>query len=653
MKTIAESPNVALRWGCLALFAGLLVVYCSVRAPKYNWDVIGYVAAGYSYLGLEGWELHEATFSDIRAAAGEERLQELIEGDRFRYTVGRDSAALEQQGQYRTRVGYVSSALLLSYFIGGDGEGRNISLATYLISLGAAVITLLMLGSLLVRVKLAAFLLFPVFLSMAGLSSMARYSSPDMLAAMATLAVVCIGLKRPRWAIFLLPLLPLFRIDYILLVPLFAWVLYSRAYRVETAVALVSVAAVYLLIDGLLGAGALNHLEMFSYGFIQGPQPYTADITVSTDIRHYISAYLNGIEHFVTEVKNWPIFIGTVLALRDGISGRRSFAGFTLAAAAFTLLHFMFWPTGHYRFAFVATALSLIIIFQTAGRPTLFIGEKIRRWLDGADPFCKLWGLKGDIYREKEGRRTFRCEIDGKPYFIKLHSGVGWREIVKNLLQLRLPVVGSYNEWRGINRMQQLGIGTMRAAAYGRRGLNPARRDSFIVTEELQDAVSLEDYCRDWAAAPPPFKLKQVLLERVAAISAAMHRGGMCHRDYYLCHLLLHEQSGREGGCDGVGIGRSMPVPRLSVIDLHRSLCRFWLRPRWVVKDLGGLYYSAMDIGLTHRDLLRFIRCYEGRDLRKCLRRRAGFWRKVQRRGRSLHQRLHPPRTVPTPRPLA
>ena len=47
-----------------------------------------------------------------------------------------------------------------------------------------------------------------------------------------------------------------------------------------------------------------------------------------------------------------------------------------------------------------------------------------------------------DVYRNKEGRKTLRFQYRGKPYFLKLHTGVGWIEVLKPL------VVGDHNAAR-------------------------------------------------------------------------------------------------------------------------------------------------------------------------------------------------------------
>ena len=239
--------------------------------------------------------------------------------------------------------------------------------------------------------------------------------------------------------------------------------------------------------------------------------------------------------------------------------------------------------------------------------------------------------MEGNIYRQVQSRKTFQFTLNGKSYFVKLHSGVGWPEIIKNLLQLRLPILSAENEWRAITRLQELGIATMRFVAYGKRGWNPATRQSFIVTEELAETVSLEDYCKDWRNNRPSFSEKKALIQRIAGISRKLHNSGVCHRDFYLCHFLLHRNISVKGD-----------KLNLSLIDLHRVLLKQNLATRWKIKDIAGLYYSTMDIGLTQRDLFRFIRIYDQVDLRQSLRTRQGFWSAVHKRAQFMYHKLSP-----------
>jgi heptose I phosphotransferase len=247
-----------------------------------------------------------------------------------------------------------------------------------------------------------------------------------------------------------------------------------------------------------------------------------------------------------------------------------------------------------------------------------------RLWA-GQDPFAAVEALKGQVFRELDGRRTLRTEIDGRGYFVKIHRGIGWGEIAKNLFSLRLPVLGAGNEWQALTRLAELGVDSMHAVAFGIRGRNPARQHSFIVTEELAPTVSLEDFCRDWRQNPPAPAMKHALIRRVADMAGRMHRGGVNHRDFYLCHFLLHLEPA--------------PSPesfRLSLIDLHRAQMRGHTPRRWRDKDLAGLYFSALDIGLTERDCLRFLRVYFGRSLEEIVRRESALLTYLQQEGARL-----------------
>ncbi|KAF0099573.1 MAG: heptose (I) phosphotransferase [bacterium] len=266
---------------------------------------------------------------------------------------------------------------------------------------------------------------------------------------------------------------------------------------------------------------------------------------------------------------------------------------------------------------------------------TLVLRPPFDRLWAGQDPFTAVETLEGQVFRELDGRRTLRTEIDGRGYFVKIHRGIGWGEIAKNLLSLRLPVLGAGNEWQALTRLAELGVDSMRAVAFGCRGVNPARQRSFIVTEELAPTVSLEDYCRDWPLHPPDPALKRALIRRVADMAGRMHRGGVNHRDFYLCHFLLH--------LDPAPTSDSL---RLSLIDLHRAQCRTVTPRRWRDKDLAGLYFSALDIGLTQRDILRFLHGYFARPLRHILRNETPLLRHLASEGERLlnrYQRKYAP----------
>lgn len=254
------------------------------------------------------------------------------------------------------------------------------------------------------------------------------------------------------------------------------------------------------------------------------------------------------------------------------------------------------------------------------------LSEPFASLWQGRDPFAELWAMPGRDYRCMPGRRTFRFELAGRAYFAKLHSGVGWGHILGQWLRLRRPVVGAATEREAIRRLEQLGVATMHIAAFGEAGPSPASRRSFIVTEAIEPSVSLEDFCGDWAQRRPPRQLKWDLIRAVAGIARRLHQGGVNHRDFYLCHFLL----------DSERLGRSGEI-HLSLIDLHRAQLRARAPERWRIKDIAGLWFSAVDIGLSRTDLFRFVREYARQRPGEALRGR--FWSRVRHKMQRVRAR--------------
>lgn len=258
----------------------------------------------------------------------------------------------------------------------------------------------------------------------------------------------------------------------------------------------------------------------------------------------------------------------------------------------------------------------------------LYLSEDFRqRWSEPVD-LDRLMQIEGEVFRQVARRRTLKFELGGKAYFIKIHRGVGWAEIIKNLLQLRWPVLGAQNEYQAILRLQKLGVETMTLAAYGKRGQNPAELESLVVTESLEQTISLEDVVLQQQHRPVPLRLKRALLTRVAKMASALHTNGLNHRDLYICHFLLHLLP-HEKWPDSNDF-------HLYLIDLHRVQIRKRTPERWVVKDVAALHFSSMGAGLTLRDRLRFIRAYSDLPLRQALQNQSEFWAKVEQKAQAL-----------------
>lgn len=239
-------------------------------------------------------------------------------------------------------------------------------------------------------------------------------------------------------------------------------------------------------------------------------------------------------------------------------------------------------------------------------------------WKD-KDPFAEVENISGDVSREVKTRRTLRFDFENNSYYLKLHHGISYSEALKNILQFRLPVLGADREWRAINELTKVGVDTMVGVAYGEKGSNPIKKTSFIITEDLSPSISLEDYCKDWAHNPPAYSIKRMLIKRVATMVRKMHLAGINHRDCYICHFLLALPfDGQESNL------------KLSVIDLHRAQFRDTVPTRWRNKDLIGLYYSAINIGLTFRDYCLFLKTYFDKPLKDIFKTEAIFIREAE-----------------------
>lgn len=234
------------------------------------------------------------------------------------------------------------------------------------------------------------------------------------------------------------------------------------------------------------------------------------------------------------------------------------------------------------------------------------------------DTFEKAMALEGKAFRDVPGRKTSQVELLGKSYFIKQHFGVGWCEIFKNLLSFKKPILGAMTEVNAIQKISALGIATTPLVAYGQRGINPAKLQSFVLTEDLGDITSLEDLCASWNKTAPDARFKRLLIAAAAQLAKTIHEAGVNHRDFYLCHLCLNN--------------RDTEKIHLYLIDLHRVLIHETPSSAANMKDIAALYFSSMGLGFTARDYVRFKHYYEQQTPQ--------FWAQVETRAQKLHAKF-------------
>lgn len=247
-----------------------------------------------------------------------------------------------------------------------------------------------------------------------------------------------------------------------------------------------------------------------------------------------------------------------------------------------------------------------------------FTEEQLLEW---------AWTVEGDLHRQMKGRCTLRTHVDGRAYFLKRHLGVGWGEILKNLVVGKKAVLGAENEYRACLHLARHDVLAPRAAAFAIERGNPARRRSFVLCGELAGFDSLEDLTDGWADAPPNPLAKRRLVMAVAHFVRRLHEIGLVHRDLYICHLLINREKWAAEEVEP------------AVLDLHRARLQLPVSPFWRRRDLAALLFSTQHLNLSRFSQLRFVRIYTGRPLRTTFQRNSKFWHGVERRAKALHRK--------------
>ena len=220
----------------------------------------------------------------------------------------------------------------------------------------------------------------------------------------------------------------------------------------------------------------------------------------------------------------------------------------------------------------------------------------------------------GQMFRLRPGRSTVRLELadpaGGKrTVYVKRHTGVPFRTKLRRTLSLNPPISFAKHETRGIVRLADIGIASMRRVAVGEQVTHGGRRErSCIITEDIAGATQADDYFQanfSGKLSAEQVAAKRRLVLQMADLARRLHRARLSHRDFYLCHIMVRPVAGAE--------------PVLHLIDLQRlAHHRRGIGQRWVVKDLAALLFSSWPSPATgirspvfgQTDRLRFARAY-------------------------------------------
>ena len=251
-------------------------------------------------------------------------------------------------------------------------------------------------------------------------------------------------------------------------------------------------------------------------------------------------------------------------------------------------------------------------------KETIFLTNELKNLFSSGDFFSIAENIEGEVFRKTANRITKEFTFEGNRYFIKLHYGVGWKEIFKNILKFRAPTIGASPEWKALKKLKSLGIECPEPVGFYSTGINPANLKSFLITRSLINTISLEEALKKRKFQKLSFSKKREFIEKIALISRNLHNSGINHRDYYLCHF---------------HVDKDMDVNKsIYLIDLHRAQLRSSVPARWASKDIGGLIHSAMGFDLSEKDFYRFMRTYLECSIKESLQAHSAFLKTTRNR---------------------
>jgi len=154
-------------------------------------------------------------------------------------------------------------------------------------------------------------------------------------------------------------------------------------------------------------------------------------------------------------------------------------------------------------------------------------------------------------------------------------------------------------EFEQINELAAAGINTPKIVSYGQQWGTFFEKRSFIITEKIPNAESLEQKLPHFFTGPATtenLKLRRDFIARLASFIQKFHQTNYRHRDLYFSHIFYNDSGS------------------FYLIDLARAFKPIILYHRFRIKDIAQLHYSAPAKYFSNTDRLRFYLGYTGRD---------------------------------------
>ncbi len=223
--------------------------------------------------------------------------------------------------------------------------------------------------------------------------------------------------------------------------------------------------------------------------------------------------------------------------------------------------------------------------------------------VDAVFSFDKVKNLTKNNLAQFRTRGQFEINLpqDGltKTLFLKRYDSPPIYVQLKNWLSTHRRQSCGFLEYETANELIMAGINTPKTVAYGQQRGSFFEKRSFIITEKLPNAESLErklPVCFNGPVKGKNLKLRRSFIAQLASFIKKFHDTNYRHRDLYFSHIYYSDN----------GI--------FYLIDLARAFRPVLLRRRFLIKDIAQLYYSAPARYFSKTDRLRFYLAYLGRN---------------------------------------
>lgn len=211
--------------------------------------------------------------------------------------------------------------------------------------------------------------------------------------------------------------------------------------------------------------------------------------------------------------------------------------------------------------------------------------------IDAVFAFSKGDDLTKDNLSRYRRRLKFEINTPSTTVFLKRYDSPPATVQLKNWLSARSRRSCALCDLQPANDLAKMGINTPKTIGYGQQWGPLFEKRSFIATQKVPAAESLEKklpHCFYVFPTAKHLKLRRVFIAQLAHFVKKFHQTGYRHRDLYFSHIFYAD--------DG----------RFYLIDLARTFKPKLFANRFRIKDIAQIHYSAPAKYFSNTDRLRF-----------------------------------------------